>query len=130
MAAAAKNLTPVVLELGGKDAAVVCADADLDRAAQGVVWGAFVNAGQTCASVERVYVDHAVAEAFTARVVEETRRLRLGDPASDEVDVGPMTMERQRRTVEEHVADAVARGARVVAGGVVPPGPGYFYPPT
>jgi succinate-semialdehyde dehydrogenase/glutarate-semialdehyde dehydrogenase len=130
MAAAAKNLTPVVLELGGKDAAVVCHDADLDRAAKGVVWGAFVNAGQTCASVERVYVEQAVAEAFTAKVVEETRRLRVGDPAADEVDVGPMTMERQRRTVEEHVADAVARGARVVAGGATPAGPGYFYPPT
>jgi succinate-semialdehyde dehydrogenase/glutarate-semialdehyde dehydrogenase len=130
MAAAAKNLTPVVLELGGKDAAVVCRDADLDRAAKGVVWGAFVNAGQTCASVERVYVEQAVAEAFTAKVVEETRRLRVGDPAAGEVDVGPMTMERQRRIVEEHVADAVARGAHVVVGGGTPAGPGYFYPPT
>ena len=130
MAAAAKNLTPVVLELGGKDAAVVCRDADLDRAAKGVVWGAFVNAGQTCASVERVYVEQAVAETFTAKVVEETRRLRVGDPSTGEVDVGPMTMERQRRIVEEHVADAVARGARVVVGGGTPAGPGYFYPPT
>jgi acyl-CoA reductase-like NAD-dependent aldehyde dehydrogenase len=130
MAAAAKNLTPVLLELGGKDAAVVCRDADLDRAAKGLVWGAFVNAGQTCASVERVYVEQPVAEAFTAKVVEETRRLRVGDPATDEVDVGPMTMERQRRIVEEHVADAVARGARVLVGGGTPEGPGYFYPPT
>jgi acyl-CoA reductase-like NAD-dependent aldehyde dehydrogenase len=130
MAAAAKNLTPVVLELGGKDAAVVCRDADLDRAAKGVVWGAFVNAGQTCASVERVYVEQPVAEAFTAKVVEETRRLRVGDPAADEVDVGPMTMERQRRIVESHVADAVARGARVLVGGQAREGPGYFYPPT
>jgi succinate-semialdehyde dehydrogenase/glutarate-semialdehyde dehydrogenase len=130
MAAAAKNLTPVVLELGGKDAAVVCRDADLDRAARGIVWGAFVNAGQTCASVERVYVEQEVAEAFTARVVAETRRLRVGDPASDEVDVGPMTMERQRRIVEDHVADAVARGAHLAVGGVAPTGPGYFYPPT
>jgi acyl-CoA reductase-like NAD-dependent aldehyde dehydrogenase len=129
-AAAAKTLTPVVLELGGKDAAVVCRDADLDRAAKGIVWGAFVNAGQTCASVERVYVEQPVAEAFTARVVEETRRLRVGDPATDEVDVGPMTMERQRGIVEEHVADAVARGARVLVGGSTAEGPGYFYPPT
>jgi succinate-semialdehyde dehydrogenase/glutarate-semialdehyde dehydrogenase len=130
MAAAAANLTPVVLELGGKDAAVVCRDADLDRAAKGLVWGAFVNAGQTCASVERVYVEEAVAAAFTDKVVEETRRLRMGDPAADETDVGPMTMERQRRIVEEHVADAVARGARVLVGGTAPAGPGYFYPPT
>ena len=89
MAAAAKNLTPVVLELGGKDAAVVCRDADLDRAARGIVWGAFLNAGQTCASVERVYVEEPVAEAFIAKVVEETRRLRVGDPAAGEVDIGP-----------------------------------------
>ena len=130
MAAAAVNLTPVVLELGGKDAAVVCRDADLERAARGIVWGAFVNAGQTCASVERVYVEEAVADAFTARVVEETKRLRMGDPASEEVDVGPMTMPRQRRVVEEHVSDAVARGARVLTGGAAPAGPGFFYPPT
>jgi succinate-semialdehyde dehydrogenase/glutarate-semialdehyde dehydrogenase len=130
MAAAAKNLTPVVLELGGKDAAVVCRDADLDRAAQGVVWGAFVNAGQTCASVERVYVEEPVAAAFVDKVVEQTRRLRVGDPAADEVDVGPMTMERQRRLVEDHLAEAVARGARVLVGGAAPPGPGYFFPPT
>ena len=78
MAAAARNLTPVVLELGGKDPAIVCRDADLDRAARGIVWGAFVNAGQTCASVERVYVEREVADAFVARVVDETRRLRVG----------------------------------------------------
>jgi succinate-semialdehyde dehydrogenase/glutarate-semialdehyde dehydrogenase len=130
MAAAARNLTPVVLELGGKDAAIVCRDADVERAARGIVWGAFVNAGQTCASVERVYVEQPVAEAFIARVVEETRGLRVGDPAAPSTDVGPMTMERQRRVVEEHVQDAVARGATVLAGGARPPGPGWFYPPT
>jgi succinate-semialdehyde dehydrogenase/glutarate-semialdehyde dehydrogenase len=127
MAAAARNLTPVVLELGGNDAAVVCRDADLDRAAKGIVWGAFVNAGQTCASVERVYVEKPVAEAFLAKVVEETRRLRIGGAACD---VGPLTLERQRRVVEEHVADAVAKGARALLGGQRPEGPGHYYPPT
>jgi succinate-semialdehyde dehydrogenase/glutarate-semialdehyde dehydrogenase len=127
MAAAARNLTPVLLELGGKDPAVVCRDADLDRAARGIVWGAFVNAGQTCASVERVYVEAEVAEEFVARVVEETARLRVGGVDGD---VGPLTMERQRRIVEDHVEDAAARGAVVRAGGVTPPGPGRFYPPT
>jgi len=127
MTAAARNLTPVLLELGGKDPAVVCRDADLDRAARGVVWGAFVNAGQTCASVERVYVEAEVAEAFVAKVVEETARLRVGGA---DADMGPMTMERQRRIVEDHVADAVARGASVRTGGVTPEGPGWFYPPT
>ena len=130
MAAAAAHLTPVLLELGGKDAAVVCRDADLDRAARGLVWGAFVNAGQTCASVERVYVEEPVADAFVAKVVEETRKLRLGDPARGEVDMGPLTLERQRKIVEDHVADARAHGAQVLTGGVAPAGPGYFYPPT
>ena len=130
MASAAKNLTPVLLELGGKDPAVVCRDADLDQAARGIVWGAFVNAGQTCVSVERVYVEEPVADAFVAKVLEETRKLRIGNPLRDEVDVGPMTLERQRAIVEEHVRDAVAGGASVLIGGERPKGPGFFYPPT
>jgi len=130
MASAAQNLTPVVLELGGKDPAVVCRDADLERAARGIVWGAFLNAGQTCASVERVYVEAPVAEPFLARVLDETRKIRVGDPLQEEVEMGPLTLERQRRIVEEHVADAVARGARLLAGGARLPRPGYFYPPT
>jgi succinate-semialdehyde dehydrogenase/glutarate-semialdehyde dehydrogenase len=129
MAAAAKNLTPVVLELGGKDPAIVCADADLDRAARGIVWAAFLNAGQTCASVERVYVEKPVAEGLLAKVVEETRRVRLSN-APGGGDVGPLTLERQRRVVEAHVADAVAKGARVLVGGARPDGPGLFLPPT
>jgi succinate-semialdehyde dehydrogenase/glutarate-semialdehyde dehydrogenase len=130
MEAAAANLTPVVLELGGKDPTVVCRDADLAQAARGIVWGAFFNAGQACTSVERVYVERSVAEPFLARVVEETRRLRVGDPARGEVDLGPLTLERQRRIVEDHVADAVAKGARVLTGGQAVAGPGWFYPPT
>jgi acyl-CoA reductase-like NAD-dependent aldehyde dehydrogenase len=129
MAAAARNLTPVVLELGGKDPAIVCRDADLDRAAKGITWAAFLNAGQTCASVERVYVEKPVAEAFLAKVMEETRRVRLTSSAGGG-DMGPMTLERQRRIVEEHVADAVAKGALVLTGGSAPAGPGLFYPPT
>ena len=129
MAAAAKNLTPVVLELGGKDPAIVCRDADLDRAAKGIAWAAFLNAGQTCASVERVYVEQPVAQAFLAKVVEEARRVRPTG-AAGEGEMGPLTLERQRRVVEEHVADAVARGARILLGGTRPDGPGFFYPPT
>ena len=129
MVSAAKNLTPVVLELGGKDAAIVCRDADLDRAAKGIVWAAFMNAGQTCSSVERVYVERPVAKAFLAKVLEETRRVRLRD-ASGAGELGPLTLERQRRIVEDHVADAVAKGARVLTGGERIPGPGLFYPPT
>jgi succinate-semialdehyde dehydrogenase/glutarate-semialdehyde dehydrogenase len=129
-AAAAKNLTPVVLELGGKDPAIVLKDADLERAAAGIVWGAFVNAGQTCASVERVYVEREIADALTERIVAETRKLRVGDPKAADTDVGPLTLERQRRLVDEHVQDALARGARALTGGARPEGEGFFYPPT
>jgi succinate-semialdehyde dehydrogenase/glutarate-semialdehyde dehydrogenase len=129
MAAAAKNLTPVVLELGGKDPAIVCRDADLDRAARGIVWNAFMNAGQTCSSVERVHVEREVAEAFLAKVLEETRRLRMRD-ATGTGELGPLTLERQRQVVEAQLADAVAKGARVLVGGERAKGPGLFYPPT
>ena len=130
MAAAAANLTPVVLELGGKDAAVVCADANLERAAAGIVWGAFLNAGQTCASVERVYVEERVADAFLEKLLAEAGRLRVGDPMAADTDVGPLTLARQRLVVEEHVADAVAKGAAVLLGGERGAGAGNFYPPT
>jgi succinate-semialdehyde dehydrogenase/glutarate-semialdehyde dehydrogenase len=130
MASAAGQGTPVTLELGGKDPAVVCADADLERAAAGIVWAAFLNAGQTCASVERVYVEEAVADAFIAKVIEKTKAIRLGDPLDGSTDVGPLTLERQRAIVEAHVEDARARGARIETGGARPDRPGYFYPPT
>ena len=130
MASAASQGTPVTLELGGKDPAVVCADADLERAASGIVWAAFLNAGQTCASVERVYVDEKVADAFIAKVIEKTRAITMGDPLDGHTDMGPLTMERQRAIVVAHVEDARARGARIETGGIRPDGPGYFYPPT
>jgi succinate-semialdehyde dehydrogenase/glutarate-semialdehyde dehydrogenase len=130
MAAAAENLTPVLLELGGKDPAIVCGDADLDRTVPGIVWGAFMNTGQTCASVERVYVEREIAAPFIARVVEETQGLRTGPGGEGRVDVGPLSLERQRQVVEEHVADARAKGARVLTGGEPAPGPGFYYPPT
>lgn len=130
MAGASKNLTPVVLELGGKDPAIVCRDADLDHAAAGVVWGAFMNAGQTCASIERVYVEQPVADAFVAKVVERAAKLKQGDPLVTGTDVGPLTLDRQRAIVRGHVDAALAAGARALVGGVQPDGPGWFYPPT
>lgn len=130
MAAAAANLTPVVLELGGKDPAIVCRDADLDRAAQGIAWGAFVNAGQTCASVERVFVEEPVAAPFLERVVAAARALRTGDPRQAGTDLGPLTLARQRTIVVEQVEEALRRGARCLTGGAAPDGPGYFFPPT
>ncbi|MBK5257636.1 MAG: aldehyde dehydrogenase family protein [Vicinamibacteria bacterium] len=130
MASAAGQGTPVTLELGGKDPAVVCADADLERAASGIVWAAFLNAGQTCASVERVYVEEAVADVFITKVIEKTKAIRMGDPLDAGTDMGPLTLERQRAIVEGHVEDARARGARIETGGQRPEGPGHFYPPT
>jgi acyl-CoA reductase-like NAD-dependent aldehyde dehydrogenase len=109
--ACAERLVPCSLELGGKDAAIVLADADLTRAANGVVWGALGNAGQNCAAIERVYVEKSVAEAFTAKVVEVVKSLRSRE------DVGPLATERQCALVRDHVKDAVAKGAKVLAGG-------------
>jgi len=113
--ACARRLLPCTLELGGKDPMIVCADADLERAAGGAVFGGFINAGQFCCGTERVYVVDAVADEFVQRVVEKTVTLRLG--ASGEYDVGPMIWPKQLEIVERHVADAVARGAKVLVGG-------------
>jgi acyl-CoA reductase-like NAD-dependent aldehyde dehydrogenase len=128
--AAAERLLPTVLELGGKDAMIVCEDADLDRASSGAVWGAFTNAGQACLSVERLYVVRSAAEEFTRRCVEKTRMLRVGDGSDPNIEVGPLIRERQVRIVEEHVAEARGKGAEVLTGGKRPPLPGFFYEPT
>jgi succinate-semialdehyde dehydrogenase/glutarate-semialdehyde dehydrogenase len=129
MRQAADTLTPVVLELGGKDPMLVLDDANLDLAARGATWGAFANAGQICASVERVYVDQRIAPAFVERVVDQARKLRVGRFDEDGVDVGPMISDRQRDVVGELVDDAVANGASLLVGGPDPRG-GRFYQPT
>ena len=127
---AAARLAPVQLELGGKDAAVVAADADLERTAHGLVWGAFMNTGQTCSSIERVYVERPVYERLLERVVAMTRALRVGSPMAPDTDVGPMTTAEQRDVVRAHVDEALAAGARALTGGAPGDGPGLFYPPT
>ena len=133
---AARRLCPVSLELGGKDPMIVLRDADLERAANAAVWGAFTNSGQVCISVERVYVEAPIAEEFTRRVVEKTRALRQGtdggEAATDKrVDVGAMTFPKQVETVEEHIADAKARGAQILTGGQRNPNlSGRFFEPT
>ncbi|MDQ3472729.1 MAG: aldehyde dehydrogenase family protein [Acidobacteriota bacterium] len=130
-AAAAKHLTPVVLELGGKDPMIVLEDADIPNAARGAVWGAFANSGQACASVERCYVHESVAPEFLARVLAETGALKQDVGTNADTDIGSMTNERQLQIVEEHVADALANGAKVVSGGKrVANSAGLFYPPT
>lgn len=129
--AAAKHLTPVVLELGGKDPMVVLDDANVENAARAAVWGGFANAGQACASIERCYVHESIAHEFTKCVVDETRKLKLGPPAGEAVDVGSMTNERQLRIVEDHIQDAVEHGARVETGGHrIENTDGWFHEPT
>ncbi len=126
----AERIIPAQLELGGKDAAVVAADAGLERTARGLVWAAFVNTGQTCASIERVYAERPIYDPLVRRIVDLTRELRMGDPSLPNTDIGPMTSKGQRDIVARQVEDALAGGARALTGGELPEGPGFFYPPT
>ncbi len=129
--AAARKLLPVVLELGGKDPMLVLEDADLNIASSGALWGAFMNAGQTCLSVERCYVHRSLYNDFLETCRSKMAKLRIGNGANSDVEVGPMIHERQLRIVEEQVRDAVDRGARLLAGGkrLSELGPN-FYAPT
>jgi acyl-CoA reductase-like NAD-dependent aldehyde dehydrogenase len=130
-AAAAERLLPVVLELGGKDPMLVLDDADIDVASSAAVWGAFVNAGQACLSVERCYVHRSLYEAFAKACADKARQLRVGNGMDANTDVGPMIHERQVRIVEAHVEEARSHGARVLAGGTRLPELGVnFYAPT
>jgi len=117
MALASRNLTNLTLELGGKDPMIVCRDADLERAARGAVWGAFCNCGQSCGSIERAYVHKEIAAEFTERVSVLTREMRVGDPLAEDTDMGPLTTLPQMQLVEEHIRDAVDRGAELLCGG-------------
>jgi succinate-semialdehyde dehydrogenase/glutarate-semialdehyde dehydrogenase len=126
----AERIIPVQLELGGNDPAVVAADAPLERTARSIVWAAFMNTGQSCASVERVFAVDEIHDRLVHRIVRLTRELVVGDPSRRDTDLGPLTTRGQRDIVAEHVADALAKGATVHTGGETPDGPGYFYPPT
>ena len=132
MERASRRLTPVLLELGGKDPMIVLRDADLDRAANAATWGGCLMTGQVCMSVERVYVEEPVVEAFTQKLVERVRALRVGaNGAAAEIDMGPFTSPLQVEIVERHVAEAQAKGARVLVGGRRrDTGTGVFYEPT
>jgi succinate-semialdehyde dehydrogenase/glutarate-semialdehyde dehydrogenase len=112
-----RKLIPSVLELGGKDAMVVLADADLETAASAAVWGGFTNCGQACLSVERIYIERSIADRFIELCVEKTKKLRLGAPAEGACEIGPMIREKQIERVEAQLRDAVAQGARILIGG-------------
>ncbi|MFJ9868505.1 succinic semialdehyde dehydrogenase [Streptomyces sp. NPDC101165] len=128
---AAARLVGVSLELGGKNAMLVLEDADIEKAAAGAVRACFSSAGQLCISIERLYVHESVADAFLERFAARTRGMRLGNSLAYGADMGSLVGERQLKTVERHVEEAVAKGAKLVAGGVARPDIGpYFFEPT
>lgn len=113
--AAAKHLTPCVMELGGQDGAIVCEDADLEIASSGIAWSSFFNAGQTCCSVERIFVVDDVADDFERRFLDKVSNVKIGE---SDIQMGPLTFAPQLKTVARHVEDAVAKGATVLSGGI------------
>lgn len=131
MELASRNLTNIVLELGGKDPMIILKDADLEIAARGAVWAAFMNCGQSCASVERVYVASEIADEFINKLLDHTKKLKIGNPSEPGIDLGPMTTLSQLKTVENHIEDARRKGAQVLWGGKrIPDLPGHFIEPT
>jgi len=128
MERAARRLTPISLELGGKDPMIVLDDADVDLAAHAAVWGAMFNAGQTCVSVERVYALESVYDRFVDAVVRDVQNLKMG--AGEGYDFGSQIDDSQVAITERHVREAVAAGAKALTGGKRPDGAGSFYPPT
>jgi succinate-semialdehyde dehydrogenase/glutarate-semialdehyde dehydrogenase len=128
---AAARLVGVSLELGGKNAMLVLEDADIEKAAAGAIRACFSSAGQLCISIERLYVHEAIADAFLERFVARTKAMRLGTSLAYGADMGSLVGERQLETVRRHVEEAVAKGAKVLAGGVARPDAGpYFFEPT
>lgn len=129
MEAAAKKPIPVELELGGKDAMIVCHDANIERAARAAVWGGFINCGQMCISVERLFVVASIYDEFIARVREEIEAMTVGGP-DENADMGPLIFGNQIDTVEKHLDDARKRGANIALGGNRKEGAGQFFEPT
>jgi aldehyde dehydrogenase (NAD+) len=126
MQACAENLTPVLLELGGKDATIVAEDADLDAAAQSIVWGSMWNSGQACVGVERVYVAQKVRDEFLAKVKERAEQVTVG--MAELSDIGPLTLPSQIETVRRHVSDALEKGGTALVGGLHSIQPPYVHP--
>ncbi len=128
MEISSQTLKKVILELGGNDPALVLDDAHLERTVRGVTWAAFMNAGQTCASIERVYVEKRIFNDFVHALKEEVEKIRVGDPFQSFTDMGPLAVDFQFRKVVQHVEDAREKGATILTGGH--PLEGLYYPPT
>jgi succinate-semialdehyde dehydrogenase/glutarate-semialdehyde dehydrogenase/succinyl-CoA reductase len=127
---ATSQLKKVVLELGGSDPFIVCEDADIDKATDGAVKGRFINCGQSCIASKRFLIDKRVANEFTEKFVSKVERLRVGDPLSDDTDMGPLVNEKALASIEEIVQDSVKNGAEILTGGERIGTKGYFYKPT
>jgi acyl-CoA reductase-like NAD-dependent aldehyde dehydrogenase len=134
MAAAAEQLKRVTLELGGSDPMIICDDADLDRAVSAASVGRFFNCGQACLATKRLFVFDAVADEVVGRLTAKAAKLRVGPGTAEGVQMGPLHSERQRALLEDQVADALDRGAKVLHGAARPEGEsfdrGFFYSPT
>jgi acyl-CoA reductase-like NAD-dependent aldehyde dehydrogenase len=114
---AAKRFVPAFLELGGKDPAIVLSSADLDKATSAILWGSVVNTGQSCLSIERIYVAESIFESFAQKLVEKAQRLQLAYPSVESGEIGPIIAERQADIIAEHLLDALEKGAVVHCGG-------------
>ncbi len=134
MALAAEQIKRVTLELGGSDPMIVCDDADLDQAASAAMVGRFFNCGQACLAIKRLYLFEEIYESFVSKLVERVKKLKIGNGLQPDTRLGPLHTDGQRREVEEQVQDAIARGAKLLAGGARPDGAEYakgnFYQPT
>ena len=127
---AAKHLKKAVLELGGNDPYIILADADLDLAANCIVTSRLNNTGQVCIAAKRTIAVHSIAAQLIEKIIEQMSLYQLGDPLDPATKIGPMAREDLRNTVHQQVLDSVAKGATLCMGGVIPPGKGYYYPPT
>jgi acyl-CoA reductase-like NAD-dependent aldehyde dehydrogenase len=127
---ASGQLLDMGLELGGKDPALVCEDANFDFAVANLVDGAFYNAGQSCCAVERIYVMRSLFSRFVDAYVAEVEKYKVGNPEDSAADIGPLAQRKAVEFMEFQINQAVSRGARILTGGRRPPGPGYFFQPT
>jgi len=124
------NLKKCVLELGGSDPFIVCSDADIEKASEGAVKGRFINCGQSCIASKRFFVAENVADEFIEKFTQKTERLKVGDPLSEDTDIGPLVNSKGFETIQSQVQDAVDNGAEVITGGERVGDKGYYYKPT
>lgn len=131
MSQASQSLKKIVLELGGSDPAIICADVDLDNCSSGILWGGFNNCGQNCNSIERVYVNKSIADHFIDSLLEKMDQLRIGDGMELHTDIGPLATEMQLAKMVSIVSKAEERGARILKGGkILNTGKGFYFEPT